>query len=186
MERLLQYDSDLFIYLNGLGSETWDPFWLAVTKVAYWIPFYVFLLWLVQRKFGWKQTFWILLCVAVLITITDQTVNLVKAHFQRPRPCNDEGICYLIRAVKTSSSFSFFSGHAANSMANATFLFLLLRRHYRLMGFLFVWPLVFAYSRIYLGLHYPGDILVGYTFGAIMGTLFFRLCEWSKAKVFPS
>lgn len=186
MERILQYDSNLFIYLNGLGSETWDPFWLAVTKIGYWIPFYVFLLWLVQRKLGWKQTLWVLLCVAVLITVTDQVVNLVKSHFQRPRPCNDEGICYLIRSVKTSSSFSFFSGHAANSMANATFVFLLLRRQYRLMGLLFFWPLVFAYSRIYLGLHYPGDIAVGYLFGALMGTLFFRIYLWSKSRVFAS
>lgn len=186
MEKLLQYDSDLFIYLNALGSEAWDPFWLAVTKIPYWIPFYLFLLYLVQRRFGWKQTLIVLLFVAVLITLTDQTVNLVKSHFQRPRPCNAEGICHLIRSVKTSSSFSFFSGHAANSMANATFLFLLLRRQYRLMVLLFVWPLLFAYSRIYLGLHYPGDILAGYVFGALMGTMFYRLYRWAKPRYFPA
>lgn len=186
MEELLKVDSDLFIYLNALGSETWDPFWLAVTKIKWWIPFYVFLLWIVQRKLGWKQTVIVILFIAVLITLTDQTVNLVKNHFQRPRPCSDEGICHLIRAVKTSKSFSFFSGHAANSMANATFLFLILRRHYRMVGFIFLWPLVFAYSRIYLGLHYPGDILTGYVFGILAGWGFYRLYRWAKPKYFPA
>lgn len=186
MEQILQFDSDLFIYLNALGTETWDPFWLAVTKITYWIPFYLFLLWLLQRKLGWKQALIVILFIAVLITLTDQTVNFVKGHYQRSRPCNNDGICHLIRSVKTSSSFSFFSGHAANSMANATFLFLLLRKHYRMMGFIFLWPLVFAYSRIYLGLHYPGDIMTGYVFGILMGSLFYRLYLWAKPKYFPS
>ncbi len=186
MDKILQYDADLFIYLNGLGSETFDGFWLGVTKITYWIPFYLFLFYLIYRKIGIKQTLVTLLFVALLITFTDQLTNVVKDHFQRDRPCSNQGICYLIRSVKTSSTFSFFSGHAANSMANAVFIFLLMRKYYSSMFLIFIWPLVFAYSRIYLGLHYPGDILTGYAFGMIMGILFYRLYLWAQPKYFPA
>lgn len=171
LDWLLEADKNLLVYLNSLGSETFDGLWLFITKQAYWTPFFLFLLYITLKKLGWKNTVLIILMIAVLIAFTDQTTNLFKKGFQRLRPCNNPEINGIIRVVQQRSSFSFISGHAANSMAAAFFLFKVLRPYYKYMGFIFLWPLVFAYSRIYLGLHYPGDILAGYIWGVFTSSL---------------
>jgi undecaprenyl-diphosphatase len=91
------------------------------------------------------------------------------------RPCNDTSINEIIRVVKGSNSYSFFSGHAANTSAVALFLFLNFRKKYKYFGLIFIWPMIFAYSRIYLGLHFPIDILTGYFFGTTFGLLMFKI-----------
>jgi undecaprenyl-diphosphatase len=140
---------------------------------------------LIYRKVGGKQLLYIILFIAVLIAFTDQTTNFVKNTVERLRPCNNPDINTFIRIVKVRSSYSFFSGHAANTMAVATFLYLVLNRHFKYLGFLFLWPLIFAYSRIYLGLHYPGDILSGYFFGALFGFGIFKIYQKLKPRYFP-
>jgi len=185
LEKVIALDKELLVYLNGLGSETFDSFWLAITEQTTWIPLFVVLLYLIHKKIGTKQTLYLLLAVGILITLTDQTANLFKHGFQRLRPCNDPDTKDIIRIVKGSPSFSFFSAHAANSMGMATFLFLNFRKQFRFWGLLFLWPLIFAYSRIYLGLHFPLDILTGYFFGALYGTLVFFLYRKAKKKNFP-
>ena len=185
LEKVISLDKELFVFLNGLGSETYDGLWLIITKQIYWIPFFLYLLYLAHKKIGTKQILYILLFVSLLILFTDQSTNFVKHHFFRLRPCNNPEIKDVIRVVLQRNSFSFFSGHAANSMAVATFLFLILRKKYKYFGLLFLWPLIFAYSRIYLGLHYPSDILAGYLFGTINGFLFFKLYQFFQKKYFP-
>lgn len=185
LEKILTLDTQLFIYLNGLGSETYDGLWLIITKQQYWIPFFLFLFYLIYTKLGIKKTGYLLLFVAVLILFTDQFTNLFKYTFQRARPCNNPEINTFIRIIKTSDSFSFFSGHAANSMAVATFLYFTFKKEIKYFGFLFLWPLIFAYSRIYLGLHYPLDILTGYLFGSIFGYFMYRLYQFTQIKYFP-
>lgn len=185
LEKILSLDTRLFIYLNSLGSETYDGFWLFITKQANWTPFFLLLLYLIYKKLGAKQTLFLLLFVAALVTITDQTTNLFKHTFQRLRPCNNLEIKSFIRIVQSRDSFSFFSGHAANTMAVATFLYLNLKRYFKYLGFLFLWPLIFAYSRIYLGLHYPLDIISGYICGLILGLLMFKGYQIAQKKYFP-
>jgi undecaprenyl-diphosphatase len=185
LEKILSLDTRLFIYLNSLGSETYDGFWLFITKQANWAPFFLLLLYLIYKKLGAKQTLFLLLFVAVLVTITDQTTNLFKHTFQRLRPCNNPEIKSFIRIVQSRDSFSFFSGHAANTMAVAIFLYLNLKRYFKYLGFLFLWPLIFAYSRIYLGLHYPLDIVSGYICGLILGSLMFKGYQITQKKYFP-
>ncbi|MEZ4852759.1 phosphatase PAP2 family protein [Flavobacterium sp.] len=177
MEQLLTLDKELFIFLNGLGSEAFDGFWKIITKQLYWSPFFIAVFHLLQRKVGWKNLGIIILFLAVLITFTDQATNFFKNHFQRFRPCNDPEIKDFIRIVMQRNSYSFFSGHAANSMASTVFIVLIMRKYYKFTGLLFFFPLVFAYSRIYLGLHFPSDILTGYVFGTFSGTLFYKLYE---------
>jgi undecaprenyl-diphosphatase len=126
---------------------------------------------------GIKSTLFLLLFVTLLIVVTDQTSNLFKTTFQRLRPCNNPDINTIIRIVKSSDTYSFFSGHAANSMATMTLVFLILKRHFRFAFLLFLFPLIFAYSRIYLGLHYPLDILTGYLFGACFGFIAYKLYQ---------
>ena len=185
MEQIIQLDKQLFIFLNGLGSETYDGFWLFITKQLYWAPFFVFIFYLLYKKLGWKHLLLIVVSIAIMITFTDQFTNLVKNSVQRLRPCNDLEIKDIIRIVKSSDTFSYFSGHAMNSMASTMFVFLILRKYYRYAFLLFLFPLIFAYSRIYLGLHFPGDILSGYLFGAISGYGFSKLYDIFRRKYFP-
>lgn len=174
-EKIIDLDKELLVYLNNLGSETYDGLWLIITKQLYWSPLFLLIFYLLQIKIGWKKFGYYILFTAVLLLICDQTVNLFKFGFERLRPINDEEIKGLLRIVKTSKSFSFFSGHATNSMAATVFMVMILRKYYKHAYLLFLFPLIFAYSRIYLGLHFPTDILTGYVFGAIMGFVCYKL-----------
>jgi undecaprenyl-diphosphatase len=175
MKEVIAYDQQLFVFLNNLGSATYDGFWLFLTKQTHWTPFFLVLLFVIYKKIGWKQTLFLLVFMAALIAFTDQFTNLVKNNVQRLRPCNTPNLQGLIRVVKASDTFSFFSGHAANSMASATFLYVVFRSKITWFKWLFLWPLIFAYSRIYLGLHFPLDILAGFAFGSCSGYAFSRL-----------
>ena len=175
MEELISLDKELFLFLNGLGSEAYDEFWKLITKQINWAPFILAVFYLIQRKIGWKNFGIAILFLVVLIAFTDQITNLFKYSFERLRPCNDTDVNGIARIVIHRNSFSFFSGHASNSMATTTFIFLLLRKHYKFTFLLFLFPLIFAFSRIYLGLHFPSDILVGYLFGATFGFGFYKL-----------
>lgn len=185
IEKILNLDQQLFVFLNGLGSETFDGFWLLITKQISWIPFFLLIAYLVFKHLGWKHAVLILVTVALLVTLTDQSTNLVKEHFHRLRPGNNPKLAHVMRIVQQRNSYSFFSGHAANSMAVSIFLFIVLKRYIKYMGFLFLWPLIFAYSRIYLGLHYPLDIMCGYLWGSMMGLLVFQLYRFARNKFFP-
>ena len=182
MEQLLQLDQDLLVFLNGLGSTPFDDFWKIITKQIYWAPFFLAVFFLIHRKVGSRKFVIIIIFLAILIAFTDQMTNLFKYSFQRLRPCNVPELDGIIREVITRKSFSFFSGHASNSMASTVFIFLIIRKYYRNTFLLFAFPLVFAYSRIYLGLHFPGDILTGYLFGATFGFLFCKLHEYFNSR----
>ena len=185
LDWLLHLDRDLFVYLNGLGSDRFDGLWLIITKQFNWIPVFAIIMYLTFKRLGWRHAVMLILLIALLILITDQTTNLIKNFFQRLRPGNNPEIAHIIRSVQNHSSYSFISGHASNSMACAYFLYRVLKPYLRYMGFIFLWPLIFAYSRIYLGLHYPGDILVGYCYGLLTATLVLALYRYLRDKYFP-
>lgn len=185
LDEILSLDEHLFVFLNGLGSEKYDGLWLILTKQTSWIPFFLLLLYFIFNKLGTKQTLYLLIFVTILIVLTDQTANIFKNGFQRLRPCNNPEINSFIRIVQSRTSYSFFSGHAANSMGVVTFLYLIFNKEYNYFWLLFLWPLIFAYSRIYLGLHYPLDIISGYLCGAIFGFLMFKLYQKAQKKYFP-
>ena len=169
LEQLINLDKELFLFLNGLGSEQFDGFWEIITKQIYWSPLFIGVFYLIQKKVGWKGLGIIILFLAALITFTDQITNLFKYSFERLRPCNNPEFDGIMREVITRKSFSFFSGHASNSFATTTFVVLIIRNYYKHTYLLYLFPLIFAFSRIYLGLHYPGDILAGYVAGGIFG-----------------
>ena len=187
LEYLMNLDRDVFLYLNNLGSEQWDGFWLFITKQLNWIAIFLIILYLVLKNYGWRHAVLIILMISLLILITDQTTNhLFKYRFTRLRPGSDPALDGLMRAVKTSKTFSFISGHASNSMAACFFLYTVLKSRVKYIEIMFLWPLVFAYSRIYLGLHYPGDILVGYIWGILMALLVLKLYVKLRDKYFPN
>jgi len=177
LDQLLQYDKELFLFLNNLGSSSWDGFWLVITNKLTFIPLYMLLLFLVYKKIGLKAMLLLVLVIAAMITFTDQITNLFKYVIaKRPRPCREEDMQNMMRFVAPRCGrYGFFSGHAANSMAAAVFAGLLLKPYYKKLIFILLfWSAFVAYSRIYVGVHYPLDIICGLTFGAFSGFGFFK------------
>jgi len=183
LDQLIGLDKSVLIYLNNLGSPKWDTFWLFITNQYNWIPLFILMLFLIFKVYGLKKGLIILLIAAVLVAFTDQFVNLVKHTFGRLRPNNDPSVKNLIRILYSPHSFSFVSGHATNSMANTVFIYLLLKKHFKYVWLFFIWPLVFAYSRVYLGVHYPIDILTGALLGMCLGYGFYKICFFILGKV---
>jgi undecaprenyl-diphosphatase len=177
LDYLIHLDKKLFIFLNNLGSKPFDEIWLLITKQINWIPFFLILLFILYKKLGTKKLGIAILILAALITFTNEITDVIKFSVQRIRPCNDDTLAGLIRVVKDSDTFSYFSGHASNSTASMMFVFLILRKHYKYSYLIFLYPLIFAYSRIYLGLHFPLDIISGFVFGSFTGILFYFLFE---------
>jgi len=177
IEKLLTYDHELFLYLNNLGSEPWDGLWQFITHEFTFVPLYALLLYLVYKKFGGKSTIIVLICAALMITLTDQFSYYCKHYFQRPRPCREDEIASLMRfVVERCGRYGYFSGHAISSMATAVFMGLLLKKSYYYLPFLLLfWAFLVGYSRIYVGVHYPLDVLTGMFFGAWIGWMFHRI-----------
>ncbi len=189
LDQLLQYDKELFLFLNNLGMPAWDNFWLVVTNKLTFIPLYALLLYLVYKRFGLKVLLLIVIMVAVMITFTDQITNLFKYIIaKRPRPCREEEMQGIMRFVaKRCGRYGFFSGHSANSMAAAVFAGLLLKPYYnKLIFILLFWSASVAYSRIYVGVHYPLDIICGMAFGALSGFGFYKLQLFIKQRFISS
>lgn len=185
LEELVQLDQQLFLFLNNLGNERWDSFWLATTNKWASIPVYLALLLLSFRYFGLKRTLLLLAVVALMITATDQLANFFKFGVQRLRPCFEEEIFSSMRLVKSScgGKFGYFSAHASNSFATATYFVLLLRSHLKYStALLLIWAFLLAYSRIYIGVHYPLDVISGALVGALFGWLFSRLYIFAANK----
>ncbi|MEP1489225.1 MAG: phosphatase PAP2 family protein [Algibacter sp.] len=177
IEQLLKYDTELFLFLNNLGSTPWDNLWLIITDRLTFIPLYAVLLFLLYKKFGAKSLLVFVIVVALMITFTDQITNVFKRGFERPRPCGEDGLINQMRFIAVRcGKYGFFSGHSSNSMAAAVFAGLMLKPYYKnLIFILLLWSAIVAYSRIYVGVHYPLDIVCGLTFGALSGFLFYKI-----------
>ncbi|WP_222984669.1 phosphatase PAP2 family protein [Flagellimonas meishanensis] len=186
LEEILQLDKQLFLYLNGLGTDTWDGFWMFMTKTRNSFPLYLLLLYLCFKNFGWKKTSVVLVTVALLITCTDQLSNFFKYGIGRLRPCYDPEISETMRLVKSycGGKFGYFSAHAANSFGPATFFLVLFRGKVKYLGaILVIWACLVAYSRIYIGVHYPLDVLTGTCVGILFGWLFAKLAIFAFQKM---
>jgi len=180
IEHLLKYDTELFIFLHNLGSETWDGLWLLITYKFTSIPIYALLLYLLYKHYGLKSMLVFVVVITLMITFTDQITNVFKRGFMRPRPCGVDEIADKIRDIKIHcGKYGFFSGHSSNSMAAAVFTGLLLKPYYKKLIFILLfWSAIIAYSRIYVGVHYPIDIICGMAFGAISGFMFYKLSKY--------
>lgn len=183
-QKLLQWDREAFIYLNGLGKEKYDSFWSLVTEISTWIPLFVLFAILFAHRFPKQKALLnIIAVIAVTIFITILTY-LSKILVQRARPCNDETLNSFIRILKTPIDYSFFSGHASSSFAITTMFFLLMRTKIKWAWIFFLWPLLFAYSRIYVGVHFPLDILVGALMGVFSAILVYK--KWFRSLLNPA
>ncbi|WP_242085339.1 phosphatase PAP2 family protein [Aestuariivivens sediminis] len=181
LDHILEYDTELFLYLNNLGSETWDNLWLLITnKLIFGSLYGVLLLYFFYKKFGLKSVILLVVVAALMLTFTDQVTNIFKRGFERTRPCRTEGVMESMRFIAVRCGlYGFFSGHASNSMAVSVFGGLLLRpQHKKLIYVLLSISLLVAYSRIYVGVHYPLDVCCGLLFGVISGILFYKLASY--------
>ena len=178
MEEIILEDKQAMIFLNNLGSSTFDPFWILVSEKWFWIPLYVIFLYFLYKNFNKKSLFYILLFVALGITASDQIANIFKFGFERLRPCHDPSLEGLLREVKCGGKFGFYSAHSSNSFFVATYLTMLLGKKIKqLPYYLFVWAAIVAYSRVYLGMHFPGDIIIGAIMGILLALFFGTLAK---------
>lgn len=175
LQRLLEWDRDTFIYLNSLGIERYDGFWSTVTDIATWIPLFILFVILFFLKFPKREAWFKLLTLIGLIIFITAITHWTKISVARLRPNNTEEINTLIRILKTPTDYSFFSGHASSSFSITTLMFLFLRKSIKWAALFFIWPILFALSRIYVGVHFPIDILVGMVVGILSGILFYKL-----------
>lgn len=177
MNALLDLDQSLFLAINGWHSSFMDPVMFFISGKLNWIPVYMVLLYLVFKTYG-KKGWYILLLVAITIALADQgSVLLFKNTVQRLRPSHEpslEGWVHIVNNYK-GGDFGFVSSHATNNFALVAFLGFFLRKTYKwLLPVMLVWATLIAYSRVYLGVHYPGDVLCGGLYGALIGYLVAR------------
>lgn len=182
LNSIIYYDKEILLYLNSLGNPFWDIFWLFVTNPIHWIPLFFLLLFLGFKTFGLKKALFISLWTALSGVLALGIVNLIKNSVQRLRPINDISINNKIRVLIETNDFSFVSGHSTVSFTIAFLSFWILKRKYKYAFLLFLFPILFAYSRIYLAAHFPTDILVGMLLGYIIAVIFYKLIQVSMFK----
>lgn len=181
MEQLIAWDQALFLWLNNLGSSNFDAFWMMMTHRASNVVVYLVIWIFLGYKTSWKTAAYLLVFTGALILCTDQLTNLFKVQVGRLRPCYDPEVQSLMRLVKPScgGKYSFFSGHASNSFALALFFGGFLKSYQRILPYvLLIIAGLIAYSRVYIGVHFPLDILCGAWVGSLIGWSFYRI--WNQ------
>ena len=188
LDRIKQIDTELLIFLNNLGNKSWDPLWVSITDKFTFLPLFILIIFFLFKKNGTKGLLVILLFISVLILFTDQFTNVVKDFTQRLRPCRLDELQGLLRDIDIRcGKYGFFSAHAANSISVTIFIINRVDESVKkfLKPVLILWVIIFSYSRIYLGVHYPLDTIFGLSFGIFSGFLFNYLYNYFiSVKVF--
>jgi len=183
LDYLIELDRNITLAINGSDSLVMDSIMMMISSTITWLPLGLFVLWLVYRNYGWKTLLFVAIAIGLCIFFADfVSSGIVKPLVCRWRPSNDPDIKYMVDVVDgyRGGRYGFFSSHAANTMSVAVFLSMLFKR--RLLTCLIVsWSLLNCWSRIYLGVHYFGDVTIGIIWGVIVGlgvyALFYRFSK---------
>ena len=178
LDSILHYDTELLIFLNNLGSSFWDPFWMFITNQLNWTPLFLFIIYLTFKRFGWKKGAILILSMIALVAISDQFVNFVKNSTMRLRPVNDPLVSEFLRIVYKPGGFSFMSGHATTSTFFTVFVIAVLSGYGKRIFWFLTFPILFGYSRLYLGVHYPTDVMTGFVTGTALALLYFKVIDF--------
>ena len=179
---ILQVDRAWFLALNGSWGAGWDVFFYVMSGKSTWIPLYLLIIWLIYRKYGWRHTLWAVVFMGLMVVAVDQVANIFKYGLQKFRPTHTPELAGLVHTVNgyVGGLYGTVSAHAATCFSIGAFSAALFRS--RLYTVLIVlWAVVVSYSRIYLGVHFPLDILLG-TIDGLLGAWLFL---WIFRKAVP-
>ncbi len=176
LEQLLEFDKNLLLCLNSFHSPLWDNFFLIVTTTSVWIPLYMTLAYIFIKNHNIRGI-WFIIFIAILILLCDQiSSSIFKVYFERLRPSREPLLRDIVHIINHNRGgmFGFVSSHATNSFGLAMFLSLVFRNKW-FNTIIFIWAIIFSYSRIYLGLHYPGDIIGGAILGLSLAGIVYAM-----------
>lgn len=183
LETLNALDIKLFLFLNSHHNAFFDPIMYWASNKFIWTPFYLFIAILIVMAYK-KRSILIFICIAILITISDQlSSEVIKPIVKRLRPSHNPAIEHLVHLSKAGPGglYGFVSGHATNSFALLVFLTVILPKRFNwLKWILCFWALLICYSRVYVGVHYPGDITGGILLGSIVGFAVGSFYKWIR------
>ena len=169
-DKLLDFDKTLFLFLNDKHTIIFDFIMYWASNKLIWIPLYILFIYLLFKYYS-KQAFWIILGALLVVGLSDLiSVHLFKNMVMRLRPCHDPSIAQVVHLVRNhcGGEYGFYSSHASNHFALAIWMGFFLKGKIKFIRwYLYLWASIIAYSRIYLGVHFPLDVLVG----TIMGIL---------------
>lgn len=185
LQHILEWDKELFLFLNSFYNDFWDTIMLMITRKEPWFPLFGIILFYIFRNYR-SKSWLIILGLVLLIAAADQFSGFMKTGFERFRPVHEPDIAQLVHNVlRKGGLYGFVSSHAANSVAILVFTSRIFknRSYYFLMLF---WTVIFCYSRIYSGVHYPLDILGGAMLGWGVGVLVYKLTMFVENHFFFS
>jgi len=177
ISKLIEFDKQLLLLINSFNNGFFDTFMYTFSKVAVWIPFYASVLYILFKSEG-KKAIWLVLFLVLGVVLADQISVFIKNYFHRFRPSHDPVIANFVHIVNNSRAglYGFVSSHAANTVGFATLSSLFIKnKNYSIA--VFSWAAITCYSRIYLGLHFPGDILGGALTGIAIALFLYFIAE---------